>query len=128
MTINKEELTNEAIAKLLDWTSATESFVAEQAPLLAREIINWGIYCGIITFAVLLALLTGIVFFGVFLTKKSKHIEVHVLSALVATEIFALLTMAFLIVVGTVEAIYPAFKAYFAPRLYLIEQLSSMVN
>lgn len=40
--MDREQLTEEALAKALQWVEATEQFVAQQAPLLVEEIVWWG--------------------------------------------------------------------------------------
>lgn len=39
-----EELITQAAQKVLDYLEATEGFVADQAPLLAQEIIRYGVW------------------------------------------------------------------------------------
>lgn len=108
--------------ELLQWAQSSHDFVIQQAPLLAQEIITWGIVGNIIR---------GIVGISVFIVmligayKIHRHNDWGDSRYINVAFLCALSFFSFLI---SIDIFMNALQAYFAPRLYLIKYLASLVK
>lgn len=125
-------LSADALEHLSEWLQATEVFVAEQAPLVAQEIIQWGIVKASLTiaFGVLATALT-IVCASVLCKQWRRERTDSTLDdtalLLGGTKVVAaavLCTVSVPIIgIGITSLCY----VLTAPRLYILEQLSKLM-
>lgn len=131
MTEEIKTLTEQGMEKALAYIEATESFVAEQAPLLVQEVLRYGLVSESIPATILAVLVVGFGTGSWFSFKElrkdhSKYLKDHdkdlfgffgVITAAISLGCFiCLYRMAFTLA-----------KIIFAPRLYLIETLSALI-
>ena len=129
---NLETLTVESLDQIMTWLKAGVetggSFVAEQAPLIAQEIILFGRATH--TFYMFVSLSALIVSIGLFrLVLKNIHKADDEPDAMVKTVVGGVLGVIFGIggFIATGEMARDFFLAWFAPRLYIIEYLSNLL-
>lgn len=129
----------EAAQGLLEWTKAANDFAVEQAPMLAQEIVAWGITRGLVLVVVNVLFMAILVAFIAWLYRISfvfwktrdeldPHIHVVVLSiGWVFVSVFG--SILFCTCFGEMcEGVLNASYSYTAPRLYIIETLSKMLS
>ena len=115
------ELNIEQASQLvLGWLQSGGEAVAEQAPMLAEEIIRMGIYGNLI--AGIASLVIGLVLLGVgaylFRNEKSEAAEIFGVLGFVTGASFVLASPFYL---------YAIVKPVLAPRLYVLEELAKML-
>jgi len=121
---------NEALTEVMEWARATGNFVAEQTPLLAEEVIRWGIIensLNAILGLLLLSFFGSLVYLAFKLTKGEKvDFETRLAVRIVASVVgfFAMLIPLDLFKTHLLLAL----QAWSAPRLYLMEYLSKLLN
>jgi len=104
-------------SKLLDYVNKTEMFFNDQLPDFFNQIINYGKYMGIIG----LLISIFIVVLSIFIIKNNKHTDYE--SIKFATKyfvFFAVLCLFGLCIVYQIDVVY---KAFFAPKLYILDYL-----
>lgn len=118
------------VQPLIDWLSGMaqkgEAFVAEQAPQLAAEIVNYGLvwYWTAIGVCAVLFLLAAIGFiFGIWATNKSKESEAEPFLVIVVLS-FA---VGFIACGSGLSCTFGLIKVYNAPRLYVVEQVKGLL-
>lgn len=130
------ESTKAQLDSLLRWIAENAQqggeFVKDQAPLLAQDIVRWGIAFGAMIVA---ALLTSAVMLFLFArwgdqmhaaAKESKKKDANIfyegewLMISVWGRVLAIAAAA----AGLVTGLPPMLKAIFSPRLYIVEELS----
>lgn len=89
----------------------------EQAPLIVREYVSWGIVDGLITGISFSLLLILTLFFAVKIWKYNENLDARM--SVIMTASFLALSFMFC----GFTAYSHAAKAYFAPRVYVIEKL-----
>ncbi len=115
------------LASLLEIIQETKDFTLEQLPLVAKEIINFGIADSVITIVVCLgALLASYksIRWGIREGTKEKY-GFGPEHGLVCTIGSMTAAIAFLILVNSTTSLA---KCVFAPRLYLIEKVSGLAK
>ena len=127
------EITQEVVQKCLDWMQATENIVSEQTPLLCQEIIKYGMVHSI-TLIIISACLLVI---GILLVKFNYRQSNWNKSFASLDDISPSKQAIFLLlggigfILGIVDLpvqIFTLMKIVYAPRLYLIEQLSALLK
>lgn len=128
----------EAVQGLLEWTKAANDFAVEQAPMLAQEIVAWGITRGLVLVAVNVLFMAILVAFIAWLYRASLtfwktrneydpaiHCMVLGIGWTLVSVFGAILFCACFseMCQGILDACY----SYTAPRLYIIETLSKML-
>jgi hypothetical protein len=119
------ELVAQGFGKALSYVQATESFVAEQAPLLIQEVINYGLaYNGFLT-VLWLVLGSAAIYTSVRLIKYANTKEAY------NDEGPAILGVFFGVfgvgsIIGFLCEVAIVLKIVFAPRLYLLEELGRL--
>ena len=123
-----QQLVTDASEKVLAWLDATEGFAIEQAPILAQEIVRFGLWQhGIYAVACLGVVLGSFLFAGLSFTKRPcefliKHTD--------GAGYIVLILLFIPIVVGGVDGVQHAvefLKAATAPRLYILEQIGGLL-
>lgn len=120
----KERLA-ESMDKVLGYVEQGADFAVEQAPLVAQEIVTWGIAEGVISVVVATPLLCVVVFVlkRIWTRKEDRHFD----------EIDAAFATFFTLLAGVLPAIlfctglFQAAKALLAPRLYILEQIGRLL-
>lgn len=107
----------------------TMDFTVEQAPLVVQDIITWGIVSSLITVALLILLIVV----SRFLIKKLVAIVVEGVQEedkkFAAVAIWGIYcVLAAIPTTISIQESLTAAKAYFAPRLYVLEEIKDFVN
>ena len=125
--MDKEQLTEQAIEKALEWASAAEGFVVEQAPEVCREIMVFGqvksIACGV-AIALVGAALTAYVLWLVCAFRRDAFCDSNeggfgfAVFGVLATAGWTGLAIAY---------VFNGLTVWFAPRLYVLEVLRRLL-
>ena len=122
-----EQLIIDTGEELLSWMQSAEEFTIEQAPLLAQEIVSWGIWFYGIG-AVLWAALSAILYIGGMLARTLITNEDSGSYAMDRNfSLFGICIASALPLVGVISCAAIALKAAIAPRLYIIEQIGKLL-
>lgn len=120
------EKLNESAEKLLDYVEQTGDFVVEQAPLVVQEMITWGItHCVFWIIIVSIVLLPIIAICGYFFrigVKDDWDVDYCIPSGMVGG---VSLIFWFLVIASN---IYDLLYIYFAPRLFILDQLKGLIK
>ncbi len=113
-----------AFSKAMEYVQATEGFVVEQAPILIQEILNWGlaessIYC------VIWGVFGSALLYGVYRACRAPHDD-NDECVLIPVVIFGG-GGGILAVIASFCYLLEAVKVLVAPRLYLLEQLKTLI-
>ena len=123
-----QQLVTDAGEKVLAWLDATEGFAIEQAPLLAQEIVRFGLWHhGISAVACLGMVLGSFLFAGLSFTKRPREFLIKHIDGMGYMFLTLLL---FPIGVGGFlgsEHVAEFLKAAIAPRLYILEQIGGLL-
>ncbi len=129
MNEKAEQLIIDASEKVLAYLEATEGFAVEQAPLLAQEIVRYGIWVNTINALFSFAIFSGmwmVVCWAVLNGKFRKWVmdvsDGAIYIGVVALGVFSVFPLS----MGT-RAFGIAFKAFIAPRLYIMEQIAGLL-
>lgn len=129
MNEQAQQLITDAGVKVLEYLEATEGFAAEQAPLLAQEIVRYGILNSslqIAFFAVTAPVLLYMAYrFGTSKGAWDADSSVKGVACIVLGGFGVVLALVGLIICSA-EAVPNLCKALIAPRLYIIEQISNL--
>ncbi|KKN72108.1 hypothetical protein LCGC14_0413940 [marine sediment metagenome] len=125
-----QELVNSVGQKVLDWAEATESFTVEQAPLLAQEIVRYGILNNLLQLAFFL-IVPSIMISLSYRFGTSKDVwqtdPTPKGIACIISGVFGCFFSVIGLVVCSKDAVPNLCKALVAPRLYIIEQISRLM-
>jgi hypothetical protein len=140
MNPETQEKMNQLLGWLMDTVKASGEFVADQAPDVARQMVAWGVWGGWITaaFCIVLAAVAGTIGFrlarlaaggwkcdnSVYKTDGEEFAAAFggTLGAIVCLVVVVLST------VGGITYGHDALKATVAPKLYVLEQVGSMLK
>lgn len=107
--------------ELLSWVQSSKNFMTEQAPLLVQEILYYGMASSCLwSFLWLVLLCLGV--WGTRLNYKQIQGEYYLVQFILC--LFGSIAVALFFVMSMTTTV----KIYFAPRLYLIEYLSSLIK
>lgn len=113
----------EILQKLLDWAQDLESFVGDQVPAVVTEIITWGLayHSAWFILATTVTVLSAVFVSSVW--KKANG----------GREAFIPIGigMSVLLILGPIISLVNLFnglKAYFAPRLYVLDYLAGLLS
>ena len=124
MNERAEQLITDAGEKVLEYLEATEGFAVEQAPLLAQEIVRWGIWWNIAEG------LIGAALCAVTIRWARKTWDARESADTPALEIGAVVAFCtvpfYVFFVGSSAAV--VLKALIAPRLYILEQIAGLIT
>lgn len=130
-----QELVNEASDTIIKYLNMTTEFVSEQAPLLAQEIIRYGIVSNALF---LLSTIIGILVFSILSYRFNMHKDAWPKTAyghdigpqgiigLITGVITCIFILIFLID-GIGHMLPDLIKAIFTPRLYLLEEIGKLI-
>lgn len=116
-----------AVAKeILTWLRDSKEFALEQAPLLAREVLNWGIASHLFWFVISITLAITFVFITRLFYRNYQNAEVFdrdgaALGMFLSGIVYAVFTST------TLYNLARLIQIWVAPRLYLLEQLRHLV-
>ena len=123
-----QQLVTDASEKVLAWLDATEGFAIEQAPLLAQEIVRFGLWQhGIYAVACLGMVLGSFLFAGLSFTKIPREFLIEHTEGAGYIALSLLFTP---IVIGGLKGVQHVtefLKAAIAPRLYILEQIGELL-
>lgn len=128
MNDEAKELLIESAGKLQEYLDSTEVFVLEQAPLLAQEVVRYGVWVNG-SFSIGSAFLSILVL-GIWVLYARSRVknddwdtnpEIFI-SAMLSMFIFVPSIVCFSVTVGSF------LKALIAPRLYLLETIGSLLG
>lgn len=128
--MTKEELTTEALQKALDWATTTKELVATEVPKLCNEIITFG-YITHGSWVVLSALL--IITFLIIGRKLQPWVWKNTVNEYdgpgqrACYVIFARIVAPLLLLLPLTINLYYLCLVLFAPRLYLLHELSALL-
>ena len=113
----EKELTREVVEKLVGWLDSAGNFVIEQAPLLVREILGYGYVVNTAW------LITGILLLcaGCWCFRKNWAMGDNFDGVMVCV-----VTVGAGLII-TIASTVCLLKIYFAPRLYILSELSGLV-
>lgn len=127
-----EPVMHQWATELLEWAKAGKEFMAEQAPLLAQEIVRWGFASAV------LSMLLGIAIFAAGWMARRYILARQPGSGArdVWTDVaFANFAAVILPIVGSIvggciffRAVHDGAQIWMAPRMYLIHYLSTWVR
>ena len=130
MNEKTQELVNQAGQKVLDWIEATESFTTEQAPLLAQEIVRYGILNNSLQLGFFILVPSLLLYLSYSFAVHKDTWKDEFTPRSVACIIFGVGGF-FVGVVGALEcsinAVPKLCNALVAPRLYFIEQIGRLL-
>jgi len=129
----------EALQGLLEWTKAANEFAVDQAPMLAQEIVSWGITRGIILAVVNVAFMAIMTLFVAWLYKislvfwgtrdKDDCFEQAMILGIGWAVVSIVGVILFCICFSEMcQGVIQSFYATTAPRLYIIETLSKLLG
>ena len=119
-----KELATTGLSKALEYIETAESFVVEQAPLLVQEILMFGLADACLTAFILLVLVVGLGYGTYRVVKaaiKDEAIEAAFLIGVVGGGGSLGCT------IGLFQCVFTIAKITFAPRLYLLQELKSLL-
>ena len=127
MNERAERLITEAGEELLSWMQSAEGFAVEQAPLLAQEIVRWGVWshaAAVLVCCFFLCLIWG---FRPFIRNviKKEQTTWDYLDELAIFGIALFISIIPVIILSVNASV--ALKVLIAPRLYIMEQLGGML-
>ena len=119
-----KELATTGLSKALEYIETAESFVIEQAPLLVQEILAYGLVSSCISAGILLTLAVGLGY-GTYRICKAAVSD----GADDAVCILGLVGGGATIgcTIGLFSDVFTIAKITFAPRLYLLQELKSLL-
>ncbi len=132
------KVTEGSAAKVTEWLQGTEDFVMEQAPLLCREIVMFGIAKGLIGIGcgIALAIVVNVICISVWTCCRDAYgekLRCHDGSMQEGAMLVLVLTGGCRVgsIIGGIAwvaaAIYLTCLAYFAPRLYILKEIAGLV-
>ena len=138
-----EPIIQQWAVELLEWAKTGKGFVTEQAPLIAQEVIRWGITSAAIRMIIgIIAIVVGWKF-SLFIERKRQRMhdreereiengQRNSYSDLHSLHTLGIIIGRFLIIpIGTLlffAALLDGVKALVVPRIYLIEYLTTLVK
>lgn len=129
MNERAQELMNQAGEKVLVYLEATEGFAVEQAPLLAQEIVRYGILNNSLKLAFFLIVPSLVIYlsyrFGVHKDTWQNEPTSRAIACILFGVLGFILTSTGLIICFK-DAVPDLCKALVAPRLYIIEQIKDV--
>lgn len=124
MNEQAQQLLNEAGEKVLTYLEATEGFAVEQAPLLAQEIVRWGVWWNggwlLVAYPTAVMLVISAWRFGHMKDAWGDSVVYGILSLSCGVGAF------FALLISTAEALPNFIKALIVPHLYIIEQIGGL--
>ena len=119
-----KDLATTGLSKAIEYIETAESFVVEQAPLLVQEILMFGLVNACISAFILLVLVLGLGY-GTYRVVKAA-VKDH---ADDAAALLGLLGGCVTIgcTVGFFKYVFTIAKITFAPRLYILQELKSLL-
>lgn len=129
MNEQAQQLITNAGEKVLEYLEAGEGFATEQAPLLAQEIVRWGVWWNVGEGLVWLIICIIASMSCIFWVKKHRRPLDDFALGKEARGVAALLSffVAACTFFGMMSCAYSASKALIAPRLYIIEQIGRLM-
>lgn len=120
-----------SVDKITEWVEAGGDFVAEQAPLIAKEIVAWGIAGAIVRGGIFLSILL-IVQWGCWYVRKLID-KGRLFNDVGSDDPIRFFTWVFqfvspLLLIGVAVDIYTLVYIWVAPRLYILEELSRLLR
>lgn len=120
--------------KIIQYLEHTENFVAEQAPLVVQEIINWGIWSNIVLLLIWFIISIILLKIGNYLFGKGKYCLENNISYIGRDDQFGLYLLGTVVYCGSMvsffagcgTSIYNLFYVLCAPRLYVLDQISNL--
>lgn len=125
------DLTNvsaEALTEVLGWVKEAKEFATEQAPLLAQEIVTYGILANAVSVCLGAVVLTTGSVLVLRLLKHGKQWEGNDKEGTIIGHVFGGIGC---VVIGstiTFGSLFPMLQAIVAPRLYVIKYLSELLK
>ena len=118
-------INQQAAEELLKWMKGLGEFTQEQAPLLAQEIVRYGIWANLIGLIISISICAVLVYGAITLWGAGDpgwRDEKRPLSIILT------FFVAIIIPTSLTTHLPPLLMSVFAPRLYVIEQLSKLVS
>lgn len=130
MNDQQQQLVNESLETVLRWAEATEGFAVEQAPLLAQEIVRYGIISNAVAIVIALLIALPPVIISWRCGVGNDVWKSEPTSRAVACIVFGLFGfVASIHMLATASNSIPSLiKASLAPRLYILEQISGLLG
>ena len=119
-----KELATKSLSKALEYIESAGDFVVEQAPLLVQEILAYGLVSNIV-FATIYGAATAILCYTSYRLSKmalAKKVEELVVLVVLVGGAASITT-----IICFFDCILHILKIIFAPRLYLLEALKSLL-
>lgn len=126
MNEQAQQLITDAGAKVLEYLEATEGFAIEQAPLLAQEILSWGLTLGVAGVSISLIITALIWILGLKIKAACKEDNPHWGKDDEAFSFAMMLLVSGLPCILLAAGMSTVLKVLVAPRLYIIEKISTL--
>lgn len=113
-----------AVAEILAYVKQAVEFSKDQAPLVAQEMLTWGLTINLIGFGIGLvatALAAKFIRRGLFIERNFNHIDPS--GNYIGGACFGILAFVLVPVCG-----FQALQVVVAPRLYLLSQIAGMLS
>ena len=126
------DIVNQFLSEMLEGVKQAGAFVSEQLPLVLQEYIAWGILSNAIwAVAMLLGLYGAYRFIKMFIEKgwhreKPSYSDHETVSPAILAPVFIGIIAVF-VAIEAVSRLVTMCKAIFAPRVYLIDELSKLL-
>ena len=127
-----KDISAEALRQTMEWVKQAKDFAVEQAPLLAREVVRYGIVAnGAAVIAGVLLLIFGVLAWRTTGKNWEKWAPKEKWDDPTPKQVFGLTFT----VVGICSGIpmimacgFPLLKAIYAPRVYLLDKLTALLK
>ncbi len=127
--MDKNQLTTEALATVLEWTKQGGAFIQEQAPLVVQEIVVRGRVTSTAMVVISMLSIVSSIAFVKWVWEKSRKWddEEAAIHCRIGSSIVAFCLSFGMFITFFIYA-YEACTAWFAPRLYVLEQLQQLLK
>lgn len=119
-------MTEQQAAELLEYVKQGVEFGKDQAPIIAKEILQYGAVANWTLLGVGIVLI-GLVWGGILCSRWGADLDVDNDMAVVLG-VFVSAGSAIGAIVALSQAINGLYKVYYAPRLYILERIAGMIG
>jgi hypothetical protein len=127
------KITEQFLAKTLEYLNSTEAFLQKNVPAYIEELLVFSFYEHVLSVVFILSLLVGTAFLTFIAHKKAKSPErsregKEGYEFLCGAGVFVTGIFFIMFILSSAKNITQAIKIKVAPRVYLVEKLSSQIK